>query len=50
MIGVTKRDIKKIYVRLALIANTGIDFFASLPIIDLLDYIEIIKEAEDKNG
>lgn len=46
----TARDFKKVYVELALASWTSIGFFESLPIKDLIEYAEIIKEATDKYG
>ncbi len=46
----TARDFKKVYVRLALSSWTSISFFESLPVKDLIEYAEIIKEATDEYG
>lgn len=46
----TAREFKKVYVNLALSSLTSVDFFASLPIKDLIEYAEILKEATEKHG
>lgn len=44
------RNFKKVYTNLALASLTSIDFFESMPIKDLIEYAEILKEATDEYG
>jgi hypothetical protein len=46
----TARSFKKVYVNLAMASWTSIGFFAALPVRDLIEYAEIIKEATEKDG